>query len=483
MDIYIIVSVAFLFSYLFIGLYAGKQTKSVEDHLVMGRSATAIMITGTLIAANLSSVTFTGFTAVVATNGPLGLISQFGASVVASLFLGLYAGKYIYRMKLMTLPDFFAKRYPGKKTQTAAAFIVLISMTAYMITVMLGGVIVINSLFGWSTAVSLLVMMSVITVFTVVGGMRSVVTTEASMFFVFLLAALIIGPSVVLKAGGIQEAVTKAINDGFDYIFKYNGTLPKFNGAMNIIEMNILSFLNVLGAPHLLSRIGIAKSEREFGKAMLYLSIFLPFLIISLLYPFSYFPVLKTGVEPIISYVWVCKNLVPSLLGAIGIAGVVAAAISTATSLFQQASATLSASIIKGIFFPKLEGKKFLLVSRISVIAVAIVVYFCSLNPSISGATIMYAFLFATAAFGAWVPAIYLGLFWKKATTAGATWSMFITMPLIIVVAIARQKGIIPAWVPTNLVGLVCSTTLMVIISLCTKQKDGEALYNEIHAA
>ena len=480
MDIYAIISVFFLCAYLFIGLYAGRQTKSVEDHYVMRRSATAIFITGTLIASNLSSVTFTGFTATVATSGPLGLISQFGASVTGSLFLGLFAGRYLYRMRLLTVPDYFAKRYPGKGPQLAASIIVLVSMTAYMITVTLGAVVVINNIFGWSNIMSLIAIMVIITLFTMVGGMRSVVVTDTVMFLVFLLAALVIGPSVIIKAGGFAAAISKAA-ESFPYLFAWNGNAPKLNGFMSILEMNLLSFLMVLGAPHLISRVSIAKSERELGKSMIYLSVLLPLLIISLLYPFSFFPLLNTGVKPVASYVWVCKNLVPSLIGSIGLAGVVAAAISTATSLFQQASATLSSCIIKDFLFPNMNEKQLLFVSRLSVVVIGVIVFFGSLNPSISGATIMYSFLFATAAFGAWIPAIYLGLLWKKATTTGATWSMLLTMPLIIVVALARQKGIIPIWVPTNLVGLVFSMTTMVIISLSTKQEDAESIYNEIH--
>lgn len=482
MDMYAMISVAFLLGYLFIGLWAGRKTKSVEDHMVMSRSAPAFLIAGTLIASNLSSVTFTGFTATVATMGPLAIISQFGASVTGSLFLGLYAGRYLYRMKLMTVPDFFSTRYPGRGPQIASSIIVLVSMTAYMITVMLGTTVVFSSLFGWSNQISLITILVIITLFTVVGGMRSVVVTDAVMFGVFLIAALFIGPAVVAKAGGFSSAIAGA-KESFPYIFEWNGNMPKLNGFMSIVEMSVLSFLLVLGAPHLISRVNIAKSERELGKAMIYLGIFLPLLIISLLYPFSYFPLLNTDVKPVAAYVWVCKNLVPTFIGSIGLAGVVAAAISTATSLHQQASATLSSSIIKDIFFPQMDNKQLLFVSRISVLVIAIIVYFGSLSPAIGAATIMYAFLFATAAFSAWVPAIYLGLLWKRATTSGATWSMFLTMPLIILISIARSKGIVPAWVPTNVIGLIFSMTTMIVISLMTTQEDGIEIYEKIHEA
>ena len=480
MDSYGIISLCFLFAYLFIGLYAGRKTKTVEDHFVMSRSAPAFFITGTLIASNLSSVTFTGFTATAVTNGALSMITQFGATITASLFVGLYAGRYLYRMKLLTIPDFFSKRYPGKAPQLAASIVVLVSMTAYMITVIMGTVVVLNNLFGWSNQISLIVIMVIITLLTVVGGMRSVVVTDTAMFLVFLMASLIIGPAVVYHVGGLDVAIEKA-KTALPYIFKWQGNFSRFDGLMVIIEMNVLSVLLNIGAPHLISRVNIAKSERELGKAMLLLSAVYPVLMISLLYPFSFFPLLNTGVKPVESYVWACKNLVPVIMGAVGLAGVVAAAISTATSLYQQASATLSSCLIKDFLFPNMSEKQLLFVSRLSVLAIGLVVYFGSLSPSIGTASIMYAFLFSTDAFGAWVPAIYLGLLWKKATTAGATWSMFLTMPLIIIITLAKNKGVLPGWLPINLIGIVFSMTVMIVISLCTKQEDAEEIYAEIH--
>lgn len=478
-DTFSIVSIGFLVLYLLIGLYAGRNTNTIEDHCVMSRSATAFLIVGTLIASNLSSVTFTGFTATSMSKGPLAIICQFGASVTGSLFLGLVAGKYFYRLKLLTLPDFFTYRYPGKAATLAASLIVVVSMTAYMITVMLGTTVVANELFGWPTHITLLVFMVAITLFTVVGGMRSVVVIETAMFLVFLLAALIIGPSVVAKLGGMHKAVALA-QEKAQFIFKWYGTEPGVKGFMNVLEMNMLSFLLVLAAPHLLSRISIAKSEREFGKAMMMLAILLPLLIIFLLYPFSFFSLLDTGVEPVSAYAWICHNMVPVLVGALGLAGVLAAAISTAMSLFQQASATLSCNIIKDFFYPNMSDKTLLLVSRICVVVIAAVVYLGSLNPKIGTTTIMYAFLFATAAFGAWFPALYLGVLWRRATTAGAVWSMSISLPLIILVAIARQKGWLPIWIPTNVVGVVAAFAVMIIVSLCTREDEGNKIYDVV---
>lgn len=480
---YSIIAVAFLVFYMLAGLYAGRQTHTVEDHFVMSRSAPAFLITGTLIASNLSSVTFTGFTGTAASFGPLALICQFGASVTGSLILGLCIGKYFYRMNLMTIPDFFKKRYPGRGVQMVSSLIVLVSMTAYMITVMLGTVVVAQNLFGWSTSVSLIAILVIITLFTVVGGMRSVVVTDSIMFVIFLIGALLIGPAIIVKLGGINDAIAKA-TESLPQVFHWYGTEKGIGGLMRVLEMNVLSFLLVLGAPHLISRISIAKSEREFGKAMVYLGVTLPFLVIGLLYCFGYFPLLGAGVKPVQSFPWVSRNIVPVFIGAIGLSGVIAAAVSTTTSLFQQAAATLSSDIIKEYFKPDMTNDQLLKVSRICVVVIAVVVYLGANSPKIGAATIMYAFLFATAAFAAWLPSLYLGVLWKGATSKGAFWSMAISLPLIILISLGRKTGVLPAWIPTNIVALIVSTTIMVGISLMTQTTEAEeGVFASIHTA
>ncbi len=480
MDYYGVIAIGFLVFYLFVGIWAGRNTKTVADHYVMSRSAPAFLITGTLVASNLSSVTFIGFTGTAIKAGPHLMIAMFGMTVIASLCMGLWIGKYFYRLNLMTVPDFFQKRYPSKSVQLLASLIVLISMTVYMVSVMLGSTVAAQSLFGWSPKVSLIAILSIITLFTVIGGMRSVVITDAIMFVIFLLGALVIGPAIILKLGGMHTAIEKA-TQSIPHIFSWHGKMTPFKGFMILLETNIVSLINVAAAPHLLSRISIAKSEREFGKAMLYLAVSLPILIIGLLYTFGYLPALNSQVEPVNGFPWVARNLVPAFIGAIGLSGVLAAAISTTTSLFQQASATLSSDLIKTYLKPDMTNDQLLSLSRWCVVIIAVVVYAGSLTPNISAGSIMYAFLFATACFSAWLPSLILGVLWKGATTKGAFYSMAISLPLIVALGIARKTGLVPGWLAPNVIGLVVSTGILVIVSKLTQASyDQELIFESI---
>ena len=98
MDIYTLVTIVFLVAFLAIGLYVSRKTHTVEDHFVMSRSASAFFITGTLIATNISSTGFIGFSSTITQLGPTRYTIQYGATMMMSLFLGLYIGRFLFRM-------------------------------------------------------------------------------------------------------------------------------------------------------------------------------------------------------------------------------------------------------------------------------------------------------------------------------------------------------------------------------------------------
>src|SRR5690625_4824610 len=137
MDIITIVILLFLLLFLIVGVYAGRNTDTVSDYFVMSKQAPAYQITGTLIATNTSSVAFIGYVGDTVQGGALPMIAMFGATTITNLALGLWLGRYIYRMDLLTVPDFFSKRFPRKSVQLMSSFIVLFSMTFYLMSVLI----------------------------------------------------------------------------------------------------------------------------------------------------------------------------------------------------------------------------------------------------------------------------------------------------------------------------------------------------------
>lgn len=462
-----LVSIFFILFFLFVGIFAGRDTRTLDDYYVMQRKAPAFQIAGTIIATNTSSVFFIGYVGSTVDWGPLYMIPTFGMTTFAKLFLAFWISRYIYRMNLLTVPDFFAERYPKKSVQLITSFIVLVSMTFYTISVLLGTNVVMENILGWSPTVSTLVILGVVTLFTIIGGIRSVVITDTLMFIVFFIGTIIIGSAIVLKLGGIQSTIKQA-TDSIPYVFNWYGKIGKLPALMHLFEVIVTGLVLNMAAPQLLSRINIAKSEREFGKAVVYTGVFQPILAIWLLYPMGFFLLFNAGVDSANAYIWSSLNLVPSLLGAFTLAGLVAAAISTASSLFQQAVSAISRDIYQRFINPDISDEKLLKITRISVVIIALFIFIGTLVPQISAGTVLYSFFFSSAAFATWLPALLLGVLWKNATSKGAFWSMTIALLITIIIGIGRTIGITPSWLAPNLVALVVATLVMIIVSKFT---------------
>lgn len=471
MNLFTGVSIGFLLVYLVVGVYVARHVRTLSDFYVMGRNAPAFLITGTLIATNASSVTFIGFTGTAFSVGPL-FVAIYGMTMVASLFVGLYLGRYLWRLKLWTIPDYFSRRFPSEPVRAVATAIVLISMVLYLISIMLGTMVALNQLLGWPNTLSLIVVLGVITAFTFVGGMQGVVITDTIMFLVFFLAGLSMAPFIVSAAGGWPDALSRA-GEELPRFTSWSGANPPFEAFWLLLETNVLSLILVVASPQLISRAYIARDEKTLGRAMVYLALVLPIFVFGTVYMYGLVPLIAPeGTEPANAFPWVAMNLVPPIIGALALAGVVAAAISTASSLFQQGAAALSRDIYQRFINPDVSDSRFMLISRISVVVIALVVFAGSLTPQLSAAAIVYAFLLASAAWAVWLPALVGGIVWGRATTAAALWSMTIGLIITLAVGFGRQFEYIPGWVPPNVIGLVVSTVILVGVSLATQPSE-----------
>ena len=480
MNLFTGVSVGFLLIYLVVGVYVARNVKTLNDFYVMGRNAPPVLITGTLIATNASSVTFVGFTGTAFSVGPL-FVAFFGMTMVASVFVGLYLGRYLWRLKLWTIPDFFSRRFPSSGVRLVATAIVLISMVLYLISIMLGAMVALEQLLGWSNILSLSVILGIITIFTFIGGMQGVVITDTIMFLVFFVAGLAMAPFIVSAAGGWPDALSRA-SEELPQFTQWNGVNPPFEGFWLLLETNILSLILVVASPQLISRAYIARDEKTLGRAMIYLALILPIFVFGTIYMFGLAPlVVPENIEPANAFPWVARNLVPPIIGALALAGVVAAAISTASSLFQQGAAALSRDVYQRFVNPEVSDSRFMLISRISVIVIAVIVFLGSITPQLSAAAIVYAFLLASAAWAVWLPALVGGIAWRRTTTSAAFWSMTLGLIITLAVGFGRQFEYIPGWIPPNVVGLVVSSVILVAVSLATQtSEEGLETYREM---
>ena len=127
---------------------------------------------------------------------------------------------------------------------------------------------------------------------------------------------------------------------------------------------------------------------------------------------------------------------------------------------------------------PKADDKKVLTISRVTVIAVAVLAYIIALDPnsSIMG-LVSNAWAGLGAAFG---PTVVLSLFWKRTNLAGAVAGIISGGLTVIIWDYIPLAGGQTLGTVTGLyslvVGFAISLALIVIVSMCTKAPDAEML-------
>ncbi len=94
-----------------IGLYAATKVHSASDYITAGRSLPMIVVIAMVFATWFGAETVLGISATFLDENLGGTISDpFGASLALILF-GLFFARPLYRMKLLTLGDFYRQRY------------------------------------------------------------------------------------------------------------------------------------------------------------------------------------------------------------------------------------------------------------------------------------------------------------------------------------------------------------------------------------
>src|SRR5690606_35519605 len=97
--------------FILIGIVLSKKIANVEDYYVSGRNATTVLISGSLVASFLSSVTFMGEAGFSYAGYPiiqLVLVIFNASGYVFGVFL---FGRYLRRSNAITVPEYFGKRF------------------------------------------------------------------------------------------------------------------------------------------------------------------------------------------------------------------------------------------------------------------------------------------------------------------------------------------------------------------------------------
>lgn len=411
-----------------IGLYAARRVHSSTDYVVAGRSLPLYITIATVFATWFGSETVLGIPATFMEEGIGGVISDpFGAALCLILVGLIFAGP-LYRMKLLTIGDFYKRTY-GRKVELLVSICICLSYLGWVSAQVMALGLVFNLLTDggisqeWGMALGL----GIVLVYTIFGGMWSVALTDFLQMVIIVAALIVIAVFISNMAGGFDVVAAHAAQSGKFDNFWPDLTLP---GILAFVAAWVTMGLGSIPQQDVFQRVMSAKSERaaKYGTVtggVLYLV----FACIPIFLVYSAFVIqpevvagqLETDSQLILPTL--ILEHTPVWVQIIFFGAVLSAIMSTASGTLLAPSVTFAENIARG-FLPDMDDRKFLRLIRLCVLGFAAIVLTISLNSELSIFEMVENAYKVTLA-GAIVP-LFAGLFWKRSSEGGALCSIIL---------------------------------------------------------
>lgn len=363
------------------GLAAIRLIKNSKDFLSAGRKLPFALSAFALFAFWFGSETVFGASSEFIKHGFLGVIEDpFGGFLCLMLF-GLIFVRPLYRKNILTLGDLFRERY-GQKIEIVASAFMLLSFFGYVAAQLIALSILFESVFGLPGIYGIILSAVIVTSYTAGGGMWAISITDFIQSIVIVSGLIFL---VINLSGQVDmDLVFIAPKDGFfDF---YPKDAPPGDWLKYLAAWLTLGF-GSLASQDIFQRANAAKSEKVavrstcFGAILYLIFAMLPLYLGLLIYQLD--PALANG-NTEYSLMTLVKNHAPIWLQVFFYGALISAIFSTCSGALLAPSSLMSENIIKPLFFRNPTDKQFLLISRISVVIVAIIAtYVASLQTSI----------------------------------------------------------------------------------------------------
>ncbi len=335
--LYLIVTIAFMVGLAVIGLLISKGVKSSEDWMVAGKSLGMLPMAGTYFATIISATSIMSYMGYYYLNGWSGWWNAAG-TLLTSFLAALYFARKVRQSECNTLPEFVEKRY-CRSFSVLSALLVVLCCTALLANQITGATIILQTFTNWSTVVCCIVLLLVFVVFTSIGGMKAVAWTDTICSFIIIIGVWAIAVQFLGRVGGFS-AMNKGIAEiNPEFVSGFSAKIPPQTALSWVVTWGVCNF----GAPQFVARFMSAESPEVAGKSQSLTGIgllifYVPLVIIGLCGM-----LIHPGIEKQDQvFTTLVMHEVNPISGAIMLAAVVAAIISTADSLLLLVATTFT---------------------------------------------------------------------------------------------------------------------------------------------
>lgn len=447
-----------------IGLAAATRVHNTKDFAVAGRHLPFYMVTATVFATWFGSETVLGVPATFLNEGLHGVVADPFGSSLCLILVGLFFAAPLYRMNLLTIGDFYKKRY-GRGVEVLTTIAIVISYLGWVGAQISALGLVFNVVSGGeiSKTMGMWIGSGTILIYTLFGGMWAVAVTDFLQMIIIVIGMLWIGGEVSGMAGGVGAVVGHAMESG-----KFNMLPPP--DAKEVIAFIAAAITMMLGSipqQDVFQRVQSAKSEKVavwgsvLGGSLYFLFAFVPMFLAysaTLIDPEMVARLINSDSQMILPELVLTRA--PLFAQVMFFGALLSAIKSCASATLLAPSVTFTENILKPAL-PHLTDKKLLFWMRVVTLIFTVLV---TLYAMFSKATIfkMVENAYQITLVAAFIP-LLCGLYWRRATNQGALAAIFCGVGVWLGVHLAGGDD---PFVPAQLAGLIASIVGMIAGSL-----------------
>ena len=430
-----------------------QKQNNAADYFLGGKDATWIAIGASIFASNIGSEHLIGLAGSGAASGMA--MAHWEIQGWMILILGWVFVPFYSRSMVYTMPEFLERRY-NSASRTILSLISLISyvLTKVAVTVYAGGLVFqqvfgIDTLWGidffWIAAIGLVLITALYTIF---GGMKSVLYTSVLQTPILLLGSLIILVLGLKELGGWDQmmsicsqvkvneygdTMTNLIRDNRDAQFPWLGAL---------IGSAVIGFWYWCTDQYIVQRVLSGKNEREsrrgtiFGAYLKLLPVFLfliPGMIAFALHQQSgsFLPLLANGnLNTDAAFPTLVAKLLPAGVKGLIVCGILAALMSSLASLFNSSAALFTIDFYQR-YRPNTDPKKLVRIGQAATVVIVVLgILWIPIMRSIGDVLYLYLQDVQSVLAPGIAAAFLMGICWKRTSAQGGMWAL-ISGPVI----------------------------------------------------
>jgi solute:Na+ symporter, SSS family len=404
--------IAFIALYLLasiaIGLYAATRVKNTSDYAIAGRSLPLPVIIATTFATWFGSETVLGIPSKFVEGGFQKTVEDPIGAGMCLILVGAFFARKLYNMNLLTIGDFYRKRY-GRGVEIFSSIVILISYLGWVAAQItaLGLVFNLLSAGAISMATGMVIGTLVVLVYTLFGGMWSVALTDFFQMIIIVVGLTLIAIFASEHAGGVGKVVEYARTRDLFQFFPDGG----LHGWLFWTGAAITIMIGSIPQQDVFQRVMSAKSADIAG-----LSAFL-------IMPDVANGLLKDDSQKILPTL--VMERMPVWLQVFFFGALLSAIMSTASATLLAPSTTFVENVLKN--FVTLTDRQALRYMRVTVVVFTgcVLAYSIIMEGTPIYELVSKAYQFPVV--GAFWPLV-CGLYWKRSTRQGAIWSIVLGM-------------------------------------------------------